>query len=314
MRRFVLSLIVLWAAASEKSTAQDLGSPDSPTGGLQGVYAPPESAPGQLRGVYRPSRALAATPLSTRLSASANSSLDNVPSVSIPVDSDGQSLPQSVQASPMPDRPGYGRARVNGHLAIIDLNGNRIVQFLDPPGQLGGAVGTAPSSAGRGLRCADARLHAPLVNARPAKPSLVHARRVKQFEQFQYRGRARRNPACWRPDDTIALRRQRLRPGVDQRSNDVVRQEQQPHCRDPALAGLQFLGREVISRYSWRRHHRRPGGMVNPARPPRSRTTKTISTLAAGRPKLNSLCLRGRTHCNCCSAMRTKSRIRRHGA
>jgi hypothetical protein len=159
MRRFVLSLIVLSAAASaayaqKKSTAPDLGSPDSATGGLAGVYGPPKSAPGQLRGVYGPSRALAATPLSSRLSGSANSSLDNVPSVSIPaVDRDGQSLPEGVQASPMPDRPGYGRARVNGRLAIIDLNGNRIVQFLDSPGQLaGGGDGCGAGTSGRG-RC-----------------------------------------------------------------------------------------------------------------------------------------------------------------
>ena len=44
---------------------------------------------------------------------------------------EGQSLPQGVQATPMSDRPGYGRAMVNGRPAIIEMNDNRIVQFND---------------------------------------------------------------------------------------------------------------------------------------------------------------------------------------
>jgi hypothetical protein len=43
----------------------------------------------------------------------------------------GQTLPEGVKPSPIPDRPGYGRAMVNGHRAIIDMNSNRIVQFSD---------------------------------------------------------------------------------------------------------------------------------------------------------------------------------------
>jgi hypothetical protein len=31
----------------------------------------------------------------------------------------------------MPDRPGYGKAVVNGHRVIVDLNSNRIYQVLD---------------------------------------------------------------------------------------------------------------------------------------------------------------------------------------
>jgi hypothetical protein len=150
-------------AGSEKSTgphkskgpetgvAPALGSPDSATSALPGVYGLPKSAPGHLRGVYGPSRTQAATPLSSHLSGSANSNQDNVPSVSIPgTVRDGQSLPEGVQVSPMSDRPGYGRARVNGRLAIIDLNGNRIVQFLDSPGQFGGIAGSAPGELGGG--------------------------------------------------------------------------------------------------------------------------------------------------------------------
>ena len=43
----------------------------------------------------------------------------------------GQALPNGVNPAPIPDRPGYGRAIVNGKRAIIDLNNNRIVQVLD---------------------------------------------------------------------------------------------------------------------------------------------------------------------------------------
>jgi hypothetical protein len=43
----------------------------------------------------------------------------------------GQALPQGVNAAPMPDRPGYGRAIVNGRDAIVDTNSHQIVQFSD---------------------------------------------------------------------------------------------------------------------------------------------------------------------------------------
>jgi hypothetical protein len=43
----------------------------------------------------------------------------------------GQRLPSDVAAAPIADRPGYGRAIVNGRRAIIDLNTHRIVQVLD---------------------------------------------------------------------------------------------------------------------------------------------------------------------------------------
>lgn len=170
MRRFFVSLVILSVAASaayaqqqsaapakggaapDKSaasgksagSASDSDSPDSASGGERGLYGPPDSAAGHLRGVYGPSRPAAAKALSSRLSGSANSSRDSIPSLSIPgTVRDGQSLPEGVQASPMSDRPGYGRARINGRLAIVDLNGNRIVQFLDSPGQLGGIYSPA---------------------------------------------------------------------------------------------------------------------------------------------------------------------------
>jgi hypothetical protein len=43
----------------------------------------------------------------------------------------GQTLPAGVHPTPISDRPGYGRAIVNGKRAIIDLSNNRIVQVLD---------------------------------------------------------------------------------------------------------------------------------------------------------------------------------------
>jgi len=43
----------------------------------------------------------------------------------------GQRLPSDVAPAPIADRPGYGRAIVNGRRAIIDLNTHRIVQVFD---------------------------------------------------------------------------------------------------------------------------------------------------------------------------------------
>jgi hypothetical protein len=43
----------------------------------------------------------------------------------------GQTLPSNVSPAPISDRPGYGKAIVNGHRTIIDLTNNRIVQVLD---------------------------------------------------------------------------------------------------------------------------------------------------------------------------------------
>ena len=44
---------------------------------------------------------------------------------------EGQALPNGVNPAPIADRPGYGRAIVNGKRAIIDLSNNRIVQVMD---------------------------------------------------------------------------------------------------------------------------------------------------------------------------------------
>ena len=153
MRRFIVSLVVLSAAVSagyaqQKSTLPSPGAPDSAGGGLRGVYGPPGSSR-QLRGVYGPSRTPAAAPLSSRRSGSANSS--SIPHITIRgTVREGQLLPEGVLASPMLDRPGYGRLWINGRSAIVDLSTDRILQFTDSltgsPDQLGSVVQPLPAS------------------------------------------------------------------------------------------------------------------------------------------------------------------------
>ena len=43
----------------------------------------------------------------------------------------GQTLPSNVSPAPIPDRPGYGKAIVNGHRVIVDLTNNRIIRVVD---------------------------------------------------------------------------------------------------------------------------------------------------------------------------------------
>ena len=122
MRRFVLSLAVLFVAASvghaqQKSTLQPAFS---------------SSGSGQLRGVYGPPQSAAPTSLPTTITGSSSATSDSVPNVTMPGEAQvGQALPQGVTPSPMSDRPGFGRAIVNGHNAIVDTNSNQIVQFSD---------------------------------------------------------------------------------------------------------------------------------------------------------------------------------------
>lgn len=119
MRRLVLSLAASFIATSvahaqQKSTLAPAFS--SGSGQLRGVYGPPQSA----------------VPTSSSLTGSSSTTSDNVPNVTMPGEAQvGQALPQGVIASPMSDRPGYGRAIVNGRNAIVDTNSNQIVQFSD---------------------------------------------------------------------------------------------------------------------------------------------------------------------------------------
>ncbi len=121
MRRFVLSLAVSFVAmsvghAQQKSTLQPAFSPGS----------------GQLRGVYGPPQSAAPTSLPTTIGGSSSATSDSIPNVMMPGEAQvGQALPEGVTAAPMFDRPGYGRAIVNGHNAIVDTNSNQIVQLSD---------------------------------------------------------------------------------------------------------------------------------------------------------------------------------------
>ncbi len=126
MRQFVLSLVVLLAMGSAGYGQQDSGS-------LRGVYAPPPSASGQLVGVFDAPRTAPALPkLPNTVSAPDCGTAEGVPVVSVPgAPQQGQALPYGVKPTPIPGRPGYGVAVVNGHRAIIDQNSNRIFQILD---------------------------------------------------------------------------------------------------------------------------------------------------------------------------------------
>jgi hypothetical protein len=124
MRRIVLSLAFGLAAASAGHAQQNST--------LRGVYGPPESAAGSLRGVYAPPQSAAPASLPKTITGPSAATSDSVPSYTMPgAAAVGQELPQGVTASPMSDRPGYGRVIVNGRNAIVDINDNRIVQLSD---------------------------------------------------------------------------------------------------------------------------------------------------------------------------------------
>jgi Protein of unknown function (DUF1236) len=111
MRPLVLSCIALLSMGS-------LGYAQDQT--LRGVYGPP--------GLPPPAKSSG----KSTLSAPDYGALGAGPRVTIsgePVR--GQMLPSDVSPTPIPDRPGYGKAIVNGRRAIVDLNTNRIVQVLD---------------------------------------------------------------------------------------------------------------------------------------------------------------------------------------
>ncbi len=126
-----------------------LGSPESTPGGLAGVYGPPASDPGHLSGVYNPPQPSGLPSLPTTITGPSASNSGSVPNVNVPGRArEGEPLPVDAKPTPMSDRPGYGRAMVNGRPAIIDLSDNRIVQLSDSSGlsssgQLTGVYGPA---------------------------------------------------------------------------------------------------------------------------------------------------------------------------
>ena len=139
MRAIILSIVVL-------SGLGCAGHAQNQPQTLKGVYAPPgmwgqgsSSSPGSS-GLG--SSGLGASGLGAGLGSSGKSS----PTLSAPdlgavgvgprfivpgKPGRGDTLPQDVAATPIPDRPGYGAVVVNGRRVIVNLNTNRIVQFSD---------------------------------------------------------------------------------------------------------------------------------------------------------------------------------------
>ncbi len=85
-----------------------------------------------LRGVYAPP-GMSSTPSGgSTLAAPEFGAIGTGPRVTITGEAvRGQRLPSDVAPAPIADRPGYGKAIVNGRRAIIDLSTHRIVQVLD---------------------------------------------------------------------------------------------------------------------------------------------------------------------------------------
>jgi len=111
MRALAMSFVVLIGTAS-------LGLAQDET--LRGVFPPPGAVPPAARSGAPAAGALSAGPIGVG------------PRVTIFGKAiEGQTLPHDVSPLPISDRPGYGRAIVNGHRSIIDLSNNRIVRVLD---------------------------------------------------------------------------------------------------------------------------------------------------------------------------------------
>ncbi len=110
MRPLVVSCVALLAMGSV-GYAQDQT--------LRGVFGPPGSP-----SAAKPGKSTSAVPDYGAVGAGPRVTIVGNPT-------QGQTLPNGVTPTPITDRPGYGRAIVNGRRAIIDLNNNRIVQVLD---------------------------------------------------------------------------------------------------------------------------------------------------------------------------------------
>jgi hypothetical protein len=113
MRALILSYVALLAIGS-------VGYAQNQPGALRGVYNPPGLAP--------PAKTVG----KSTLSAPNPDALGTGPRVTISGDpTRGETLPNDVTPAPIPDRPGYGKAVVNGRRVIVDLSNNRIYQVLD---------------------------------------------------------------------------------------------------------------------------------------------------------------------------------------
>lgn len=127
MRQIFVSLVVLLYAGTA-GYAQN-------NSGLMGVYGPGQTiptAPAAVGGVYGPGQsAPAALPQPTApASASEDAASPQAALISGPP-FPGRALPMGINPIPLPDRPGYGTAVVNGHTAIVERGTNRIVQLLN---------------------------------------------------------------------------------------------------------------------------------------------------------------------------------------
>jgi hypothetical protein len=144
MRKIFVSLVVLLYAgtagyAQNNSGFMGVYAPGQtvPTvpAAVGGVYGSGQSAPEVPRaigGIYGPGQsAPAALPQPT---ASASASEDAAPPPAALISGPpfpGRALPIGINPIPLPDRPGYGTAVVNGHTAIVERGTNRIVQLLN---------------------------------------------------------------------------------------------------------------------------------------------------------------------------------------
>jgi hypothetical protein len=92
---------------------------------LKGVYGPPGSSALGSSGIGASSKSSLGSPLS-------NAPVGGPPRINVPGDPvQGQILPDDVNPTPIPGRPGYGTVVVNGRRAIVDLVNNRIYQISD---------------------------------------------------------------------------------------------------------------------------------------------------------------------------------------
>jgi hypothetical protein len=116
MRKILISLVALFGMGTA-GFAQDT---------LRGVYQPPGPAWPTAPGAGKSRKA--SKPM---LEASPNyGPVDGSPIVTVPgTVSQGTQLPNNVSPTPIPGRPGYGTAIVNGHRAIVDLNSNSVFQY-----------------------------------------------------------------------------------------------------------------------------------------------------------------------------------------
>jgi hypothetical protein len=115
MRKILLSLVAIFGMGTA-GFAQET---------LRGIYAPPGPAWPTAPGAGKSGKASKPT-----LETPNYGPVDGGPAVTISgTVGQGTQLPSDVSPTPIPGRPGYGAAIVNGHRAIVDLNSNSVIQY-----------------------------------------------------------------------------------------------------------------------------------------------------------------------------------------